>query len=436
MEEQSRSIEQQCEMSYNEPSDLESQDHLDHGDQLGNNIVIASQNKHISQPGFGPQVIDDSLHNIVIEERRAHSQTNTLSDFNDRTIALKLNNLQVEDPADDVPIHGFFFEERLVTIRKWLVIELIILDILVSLNLLPKLHSQQLYGKIMAGLLLVCTLILVTGIALSYAKPDKWLKSIGYLIQVIIFKKELVLAQPFLPESGANYNLKNVIRILAIPILIFIQMVMCLYLYESKRLKQCLPHFHFTVLYSIVVYQYLVTDGIEKSDIVFLVSVFVFLHVFLLNVFKTLNELANSQLKDEIKISDHRKYKDIFNSLQEGIIIVQGTYDPILNWLDYQVQFSNEIADIIFKKILGFARSLDLLTEYQQKKLMSKKLFHVYRSAYGAESREQNHRAYSLANIINMDQDEINQKVFVFEQTKAAELLDSTEDVTEIQQAL
>lgn len=130
----------------------------------------------------------------------------------------------------------------------------------------------------------------------------------------------------------------------------------------------------------------MITDDIDKSDIVFLISVFILLNVFIDTVFQTLHQLANSQLKDEIKISDHRKYKEMFNSLQEGIIIIEGAFDPLLSFMDYSVLFSNEIAEIIFQNILSFTGSLNMLNASQEMELMQKKIFREYRSVHGAES--------------------------------------------------
>lgn len=98
----------------------------------------------------------------------------------------------------------------------------------------------------------------------------------------------------------------------------FIQSVVCLYLYESKRLARGLPILHYTLQYTIVVSQNLQVDGIQRKDIMVLISCYLMVNLFLNTVFKTLHELATSQLKDEIKISDHRKYKQMFKLVAGG----------------------------------------------------------------------------------------------------------------------
>lgn len=80
----------------------------------------------------------------------------------------------------------------------------------------------------------------------------------------------------------------------------------------------------------------------NRSDYVYVITSFPLISFYIDTVFKALHDLASSQLKDEIKVLDHRKYKEMFNTLQEGIIIVAEEDDGL------ELKFRNEIGDIIF----------------------------------------------------------------------------------------
>lgn len=119
----------------------------------------------------------------------------TISEGNDMASSVRFKQMPRDGATNEsMRIHGLFHEERLKTIRRWLITELIIIDILISINYLPKLSTQPLHAKIMIGLFFLCSVILLIFIVLSYKNPARWLHSIGYLIQVIILQKEIMLA--------------------------------------------------------------------------------------------------------------------------------------------------------------------------------------------------------------------------------------------------
>lgn len=93
----------------------------------------------------------------------------------------------------------------MLLIRKWMILELAVVEILILTNHVPQLATMPFYSKVLTGIQYCCSLFVCTFLFLSFKYPQKWLNSLAWVIQIFIIKKELILASPFGEGSSPSF---------------------------------------------------------------------------------------------------------------------------------------------------------------------------------------------------------------------------------------
>lgn len=105
----------------------------------------------------------------------------------------------------------------------------------------------------------------------------------------------------------------------------------------------------------------------------------IFVILFLDSVFKGLINMVENVMFHEFKVKENKKYKTIFDSLQEGILIIERSAQQTAASVP-TISFCNEIAETIFNHLLGFGDPIEDLGSTQTKQFFQKKLFYEYHS--------------------------------------------------------
>lgn len=108
-----------------------------------------------------------------------------------------------------------------------------------------------------------------------------------------------------------------------------------------------MPLAHFLLLYCILMFNSVEFDAVQSNDVVFIVIVLVLWLLFIDSVFKELIHMVENLMFHEFKMKENKKYKTIFDSLQEGILIIERPKKQTAVSLP-AISFCNEIAETIF----------------------------------------------------------------------------------------
>lgn len=344
---------------------------------------------------------------------------------------------EAEVEPDTEPDHDTtsFMVERLKSVRTWILVELIIIDVLDLSNSLPRIKDRTVFALCMMGLSYLSTFALLFTVYKSFKNQAKWLPRIPYLMQIVIIKKYLIILEPANPVfGGKNYQMDNGIRIVCISVTVFTQVLICMFMYKSKVVQRLLPLVHFTFLYVLTISYYIILPDIVSRDIFLIVSAYIMVGWILDTIFRTIITISESLYKEEQKQHERTKFKEMFNGLQEGILVLQGTGSQ--KEKAFKLLYGNEIVSIIFSYIFRFTDSKKLLQleEEEQKNLINEKVFYTYKSQEGFDDKTEQ-GPQSLLEIISMPPRILNQKIFLFSPSEE-NLIDQGDEVTDLQLAL
>ena len=220
----------------------------------------------------------------------------------------------------------------------------------------------------------------------------------------------------------------------------------------NNRIKTCVvlsnAMFMFIVVYALTYEAKLKGDDYSAMIAIIIgaaIQVFVF-------IFVNTKNMASTAL-EEIKLFEFEQYKTMFNSLQEGIIVIDTPASSTSETKDYALFFINEVQQIIMNKIFKLKQDKPTKNKHTQQdtihlsRNIKKKVFYEYRSEYehkeGKSSRKPssnnmtstmsmgNLNSFSLFDVLKMSQNELSLKVFMFD-SKKVELFNSKMEFTDI----
>lgn len=115
--------------------------------------------------------------------------------------------------------------------------------------------------------------------------------------------------------------------------------------YWFRRLN---PFIHILIIYAFTILGQTDFKVLPKSMIGMFVILFTLINLYLNSAFKALLKVVEQSIAKEL--NSHRRISTMFNSLQEGIVIVQR--DHALKEDNMNIIFANEISRIIFSNVL------------------------------------------------------------------------------------
>lgn len=219
------------------------------------------------------------------------------------------------------------------------------------------------------------------------------LKLVPLMLQFIMIRKELSLLFPI--EDGENSQMRNMLKTLGIIILVFMQVVTGTFTSQPYWFRRINPFIHFTIIYTMCILANADFDGLTKFHFIFGAVLYIIVCIYLNSAFKTFLKVVEQSIKQEL--NSHRKISAIFNSLQEGIVILQQEAQTAATKAP-EIIYANEIARIIFSNLGGVENF-----EKASKTLVEDKLFHRYqRSAVFHQNQSDLDNSLSLHEILDM----------------------------------
>ena len=162
--------------------------------------------------------------------------------------------------------------------------------------------------------------VILNVICLAESYWNKNLKLVPLMLQFIMIRKELQL---LFPEEGSDnfIMVRNVLKTLGITILVFIQIVLGTFTSLPYWFRRINPFIHILILYFCMIYGLTDFESLPKSMIGMFVILFSLINLYLNSAFKALLKVVEQSIAKEL--NSHRRISTMFNSLQEGIVIVQ-----------------------------------------------------------------------------------------------------------------
>lgn len=251
-------------------------------------------------------------------------------------------------------------EVRHENLRTHIVWELVVFEIFIIVStvaLLDKMTEDQVWFAILAFFPSVLNAI---GLIYSYKRNN--LKFVPWMLQLIMLRKELVLMQ--LTNEASRFN--GALEVGMVSIMVFLQAAISTFTSLPYWFRRLSPILHFFVIEFTVIFKFSNYENFSTGTIVKLVVFLVLFPLYLNSVFTALFTVVDQSIAKEL--NTHRSILMMFNSLQEGIVILQKSKGKDEEEAQQKkVIFANEIAKLIFGKVLKrthfHKRSQDLVTE-------------------------------------------------------------------------
>ena len=149
------------------------------------------------------------------------------------------------------------------------------------------------------------------------------------------------------------------------------------------------------------------------QEVVWYVGIEVCTCLFMIVFVRINQDNALASVSNRMQLFEFEQYYDIFNCLQEGIIVFD---QPTDQQPDHRVFFANEIMQFIMTQVL----KLDEFDLSTIQAALNQPIFYQYRSDNPTDGqRHIQHASYSLNQIFELSEDELSQRVFMFSDKQA-----------------
>ena len=125
--------------------------------------------------------------------------------------------------------------------------------------------------------------------------------------------------------------------------------------------------------------------------------------------------ISKANIDQSVRLFEFEQYKDMFNSLQEGVIVLD---KPADGESTRSVFFVNELMQTAMNKILESDSSLEASHKAFEniQTNFSKPIMHVYRSEQQRNSQQETdpQKKYSFQDVVGLTQAQLSKMVFTF----------------------
>ena len=293
---------------------------------------------------------------------------------------------------------------------------------------------------------LVVSIPLYIGIAHSLLK--KKLGLIRWLLVIVIFRCQFEMWN--MPREGSvNFSLRRMVKSQTISISQMASLKIASELFKDYR-RIIVSNIIVLVLTNVqIIALHIKPDGL--ADVLPLTSYLLpqLMVVIIYCYVNKQNMLVN--IRENVMMFEYDQYKEMFNSLQEGVIVISANQDVSQpsETSSFKVFFANELMQAILFKVCNisatqphdknFLQLTDLIRRKVffpfQNKIHSNHSTDRQRRASFKRKKSSSEQAYSIVDILSLTQNELSQMVFSFS-SKKRRLIDTKHSTTEMQRVL
>lgn len=203
-------------------------------------------------------------------------------------------------------------------------IELILTEIIIAGVLFPVISEKSNAHIIFQAITFLPTALNLVILAESYLHNN--LKLIPLMLQLIMLRKELQLLFPI--EDTTNIQMRRAIKLTCIGILVMLQVVIGTFTNQPDWAKRVNPFVHFLIIFSFSIIGNADFEAFNFEDFMYCLMCFSMVISYIRSAFATFLKVVEQSIAKEL--NSHRRITAMFNSLQEGIVIVQQDSQPEL----------------------------------------------------------------------------------------------------------